>query len=201
MTFFREVSPIASLQSVTLLSYQIIWTFSTKKWSFRLYDSYKHVPIRPFQAVGVVCRLKICSSSCHGRRKEHVSDRCGFLGRHGFRLTNCTVHITDRLVARITPPPAPAPARGGERRTPRFPLSLRERGKRGRTHRGGFFDGWRSNAIRRDRLLPVRADVFRIRTPCGRAEAGPYEKNLPVRGGRGEGVSLTRKRAYRSARL
>ncbi len=40
-------------------------------------------------------------------------------------------------------------------------------------HRGRFFDGWRSNAIHRDRRLPVRADVFRIRTPCGRAEARP----------------------------
>ncbi len=46
-------------------------------------------------------------------------------------------------------------------------------------HRGRFFDGWRSNAIRRDRLLPVRGGVFRIRTPCGRAEARPYGKIQP----------------------
>ncbi len=58
----------------------------------------------------------------------------------------------------------------------------------GGSHRGRFFDGWRSNAIRRDRRLPVRGDVCRIRTPCGRAEARPYGKNLPVRGG-GGGVS------------
>ncbi len=43
----------------------------------------------------------------------------------------------------------------------------------------GFLTGSHRNAIRsRDRLLPVRADVFRNRTPCGRAEARPYEKNL-----------------------
>ncbi len=48
-------------------------------------------------------------------------------------------------------------------------------------HRGRFFDGWRSKAIRRDRRLPVRGDVFLIRTPCGRAEARPYGKNLPVK--------------------
>ncbi len=35
----------------------------------------------------------------------------------------------------------------------------------------GFLAGSHRNAIRRDRLLPVRTDVCRIRTPCGRAEA------------------------------
>ncbi len=43
------------------------------------------------------------------------------------------------------------------------------------SRRGRFFDRWRSNAIRRDRLLPVRGNVFRIKTPCGRAEARPYD--------------------------
>ncbi len=56
----------------------------------------------------------------------------------------------------------------------------RERG----SHRGSFLAGSHRNAIRRDRLLPVHADVCRIRTTSGRAEARPYGKNLSVRGRR-----------------
>ncbi len=44
-----------------------------------------------------------------------------------------------------------------------------------------FLAGSRCDAIRRDRLLPVRGNVFRIRTACGRAEARPDGKTLPVR--------------------
>ncbi len=46
----------------------------------------------------------------------------------------------------------------------------------------GFLDGCRCDGIRRDRLLPVRANVFGIRMPCGRTEARPYGKNLHVKG-------------------
>ncbi len=56
----------------------------------------------------------------------------------------------------------------------------------------GFFDGWCCDAIRTDRQKPVRADVFRIRTPCGRAEARPYGKNLPMR----TGASGPRKKVF-----
>ncbi len=40
-------------------------------------------------------------------------------------------------------------------------IAWRKRGAGG-SLRGRFLDRWCSNAIRRDRLLPVRADVFRI---------------------------------------
>ncbi len=77
-----------------------------------------------------------------------------------WRITMREISIQTKVLS------SPEPARGGGVGSP---------------HRGRFFDGWRSDAIRRDRLLPVRGDVFRIRTPCGRAEARPYGKNLPVR--------------------
>ncbi len=47
-----------------------------------------------------------------------------------------------------------------------------------------FLDGSRHNAIRRDRLLPVRADVSRIRRPCGRAAQRLHENGFVGASGR-----------------
>ncbi len=51
----------------------------------------------------------------------------------------------------------------------------------GRFHRCRILGGWYYNTIRRDRQKPVCADVFRIRMPCGRAEARPYGKTLHLK--------------------